>query len=196
MIQIFMIVAPGVPLLVLIALFCGIKLLRQSRTERIPQRRQALAWAGASLIEPLINTFLVFALILLVVLPYPNGHSSNGPEWSLLPPAMLVTLPMLFLLMPLRGWNISDAPSRDLNRMLVGIGLLRWAVTVFGLIYLPIVLMGMVVLGISIAVISSLGDAVVNAGNMAGIAVGLGAQGVRVGPPDEFDTAEQARVLL
>lgn len=193
---VFMIGLPGIPVVVLLALAFGIKLVRQSSREKIPERQQALEWAGGSLIEPLINTFVVFLLVQTFVPNAIDGLSDNGPAWNLLPQAMLITLPLLFLLKPIQGWTNPDAPSRDLNRALVGIGVLRWAVTVFGLIYLPIVLLGIVVLGLSIIVVASLAGAVTNPDRLAGLAIGAGSEGIKVAPADEFATAEQARALL
>jgi hypothetical protein len=182
----------GIPIAVLVALGYGISLIRRSRRESMAERRQALRWAGGNLIEPSINVFVVCGLMLLFLNQYAKRYvnltygSPAGPLWDLTPQAMLVTLPILILLKPLLGWNSSDEPSRDLNRAMIGIGLLRWAVTVFSLIYPPAILMGLVVLAISMMVIVSMADAVANPDPLRGIAVGLGPQGVMVGDVAKF----------
>jgi hypothetical protein len=192
----------GVPIAVLFALGCGLGLIRQGNQEITAEREQALRWAGGNLSEPAVNMFVVFGLMLIVLNQYAERYTSlnhtyaPGPLWDLTPQAMLVSLPILILLKPLRGWNSSDEPSRDLNRALVGIGVLRWAVTVFSLIYPPAILMGLVVLAISVMVIMSMADAVVNPDPVRGIAVGLGPEGVKVAQVNDFSRDDQPSITF
>jgi hypothetical protein len=188
--------ALAIPIAVLFALGYGIGLIRKSRQERIPEREQALRWAGGNLIEPAINVFVVSGLMLLFIRQYIKMVDIDGPTWGMLPQMLLVTLPILILLKPLRGWNSSDEPSRDLNRVLVGIGVLRWAVTVFSLIYPPAVLLGLVVLMISLMVILSMADDIANPVPLRGIAVGLGPEGVRVAPLGDFSRDDQPGITF
>jgi hypothetical protein len=194
--------ALAIPIAVLVALGFGVRLIRQGNQEITAEREQALRWAGGNLSEPAINVFVVFGLMLVFLNQYAKRYvdlsysSTAGPLWDLTPQAMLVTLPILILLKPLRGWNSSDEPSRDLNRALVGIGALRWAATVFSLIYPPAVLLGLVVLMISLMVILNLADAVVNPDPVRGIAVGLGPEGVRVAPVGDFSRDDQPGITF
>jgi hypothetical protein len=185
-----------IPIAVLFALGYGIGLIRKSRQESMPEREQALRWAGGNLIEPAINAFVVSGLMLLFIRQYIKMVDIDRPTWGMLPQMLLVTLPILILLKPLRGWNSSDEPSRDLNRALVGIGVLRWAVTVFSLIYPPAVLLGLVVLMISLMVILSMADDIANPVPLRGIAVGLGPEGVRVAPLGDFSRDDQPGITF
>jgi hypothetical protein len=174
--------------LVLFSLGFGIRLTRQSRDQFTPERRQTLRWAGGNLIEPAINIIVVYGLMTIFLPDYVNLLNDHSPTWDLIPRVMLVTLPILILLKPLLGWNSADPPSRNLNRAMVGLGLLRWGGTILGLIFAPAVLLGIIIHFCSLMIITGMAASVINPTpqHVYGIAVGLGPEGVRVAPVGDF----------
>jgi hypothetical protein len=178
--------------LVLFSLGSGISLVRQSRRQITPERRQTLRWAGGNLIEPAINIFVVYGLIATFIPRYGNSLN-HGPAWHLIPRVLLVTLPILILLKPLLGWDSADTASRNLNRAMVWLGLFRWGGTILGLIFPPAVLLGIIIHFCSLMIITGMAPSVINptSQQVYGIAVGLGPKGVRGAPVGEFDRDDQ-----
>jgi hypothetical protein len=182
-----------IAVLVLSSLGYGISLIRQSRRQITPERRQTLRWAGGNLIEPAINIFVVYGLITIFLPGYVNVLNDHSPTWHLIPRVLLVTLPILVLLKPVLGWDSGDAPSRKLNRAMVWLGLLRWGGTILGLIFVPAILLGIIIHFCSLMIITGMAASVINPTpqHVYGIAVGLGPDGVRVAPLGDFDRADQ-----
>jgi hypothetical protein len=192
MLQLLMLYGIVIVVLVLFSLGYGISLIRQSRRQITPERRQTLRWAGGNLIEPAINIFVVYGLIATFIPSYGNSLN-HGPAWHLIPRVLLVTLPILILLKPLLGWDSGDSPSRKLNRAMVWLGLLRWGGTILGLIFVPAVLLGIIIHFCSLMIITGMAAGVINPTpqHVYGIAVGLGPEGVRVAPVGKFDRDDQ-----
>ena len=191
MLVLLMVYSVCILVLVLWSFGAGIRLLGQAKHQVIAERRQTLSWAGGNLVEPLINMFLVFMLLRIFVPGYLDRINIDLPVWELIPPVMLATLPMLVLLKPLRGWNSRDEPSRNLNRTLFWFGLLRWGATILGLIFMPAVLVGIIMLVVSLMIITNLANDIVKPQPIHGIAIGLGTEGVRVAPLGDFSRDDQ-----
>jgi hypothetical protein len=174
----------------------GMKVLDHAKRQPLAERRQTLSWAAGNLVEPLINMFLVSMLLHILVPRYIHRLTTDLPVWELIPQVTLATLPLLVLLKPLLGWNSSDELSRDLNRTLFWLGLLRWGSTILGLIFMPAVLVGIIMLFVSLLIIQDLADNIVNPKPVHGIAVGLGSEGVRVAQVTDFSRDDQPGITL
>jgi hypothetical protein len=101
------------------------------------------------LIEPGINVLAVTGLMLLFQPHFVSqayfSVTPPPPLWGSFGPALLLTLPMALLLLPIKGWNSPDWECRQINRRLVALGLLRWGVSALTLIWQPALLAGMAI---------------------------------------------------
>lgn len=122
-----------------VAATIGIGIWRSGAGHIDGAEKQTLRFLGLNLIEPGINVFVVTGLIVLSKARFfEEAHFSVTPPpplWGAFVPALLLTLPVAVLLLPIKGWNSPNAGCRQINRELVAIGLLRWSVSALTLIW-------------------------------------------------------------
>jgi hypothetical protein len=117
----------------------GIRIWRSGAAHVDGAEKQTLRFLGLNLIEPAINMFVVIGLIVLFKAHFVEEAYFSAipppPLWGSFGPALLLTLPVAVLLLPIKGWNSPHAGCRQINRELVAIGLLRWSMSALTLIW-------------------------------------------------------------
>jgi hypothetical protein len=132
-----------------VAATIGIGIWRSGAAHRSAEEKRTLRFLGLNLIEPGINVFAVTGLIVLVESHFVEQAFFSSlpppPLWGSFVPALVLTLPMAVLFLPIKGWNSPDWECRQINRQLVVIGLLRWGVSALTLIWSTAIMAGMAI---------------------------------------------------
>ncbi len=161
------------------ALAAGIKIWRLSAFQTGP-RRTTLRLLAFNLIEPAVNTVLVG---LLLFVGFRTFLTDGLMEWSGVPYAIAITLPVGLLLLPFAWATSADPVAHRVNLRLGMLGLARWAVTALAFVIPYAMLLGLLVLGFSLRWVKQQAYQTIGAHHQA---IGLGPEGVMVGELSDF----------
>ena len=152
-----------------LSLTLGLRIWHSSSLGRNPAETRTLWFLGLNLGEPAVNMPVVTGLVLLMEPLILNAMLDDlFVPWAWFGLALGQTLPMAVLLLPVLGWNSTNAACRRINRRLVALGLLRWGVTALTLIWPPAFFAGILIFGGSLAWVSKQATALGSENMMVG----------------------------